>query len=263
MANDGSLMLVRKVAELLDFLAKGEATATEIAEAIDEPRSSMYRLLASLQEEDLVEAGSRRGKFRLGFKLVSLGSAVVERFDERQFAQPVMERLHALTGETVFLCVPRGDQAVCIERLDGKRVQSLALRLGGSLPMHTGAASRAILAFRDESEWEAYIARNTPLTRLTPSTPAEPSELRALLRRTRDEGIATSDQDVTVGVAAIGVPIIDYQGRVRAALSISGVRESILGADSDRWKAEVISGGQEISRALGVDLAGQKVANFG
>ncbi len=68
---------------------------------------------------------------------------------------------------------------------------------------------------------------------------------------------------MTVGVAAIGVPIIDYQGRVRAALSISGVRESILGADGDRWKAEVISGGQEISRALGADLAGQKVANFG
>ncbi|OXM72465.1 MULTISPECIES: IclR family transcriptional regulator [Amycolatopsis] len=262
MANDGSVMLVRKVAQVLDHLAQGEATAAELAEALGEPRSSVYRLLSSLQAEGLVEHGSRRGQFRLGFKLLTLGTAVVARFDEREFAQPVLERLHHLTGETVFLCVRRGDAAVCIERLAGKRVQSLALQLGGSLPLHAGAASRALLAFAPETEWEAYLERNVPLPRFTGSTPAEPGALRKLLRQAREDGFALSDQDVTVGVAAIGVPVVDYRGEVRAAVSISGVRESILGEDFPRWRDLLLDAGQEVSRALGSELAGKNIARF-
>jgi len=66
---------------------------------------------------------------------------VIERLDERQAALPLMERIHERTGETVFLCVRRGDEAVCIERLDGLRVQSLALRLRDSLPLHLRGAT--------------------------------------------------------------------------------------------------------------------------
>jgi IclR family transcriptional regulator, acetate operon repressor len=256
-------MLVRKVSDLLDFLSRGEASAADIADAISEPRSSIYRLLSSLQAEGFVEAGSRRGQFRLGFKLLSLATAAVSRFDERKFALPVMERLHDMTGETVFLCVPRKDDAVCIERIEGMRVRSLALQLGGALPLHAGAAPRAILAHLPERDWDSYIERNTPLQQFTRSTPVDPGELRAALVTTRDEGIAISDQDVTVGVAAIGVPITDYRGHVRGALSISGIRESILGDSLPAWRDELIRGGREISEALGAELATEGLANFG
>lgn len=256
-------MLVRKVSDLLDFLSRGEASAADIADAINEPRSSIYRLLSSLQTEGFVEAGSRRGQFRLGFKLLSLATAAVSRFDERKFAMPVMERLHDLTGETVFLCVPRKDDAVCIERIEGMRVRSLALQLGGSLPLHAGAAPRAILAHLPEREWTAYLDRNSPLQKFTPSTPVDASELRAVLEETRKNGIAISDQDVTVGVGAIGVPITDYRGQVRGALSISGIRESVLGDSLPKWSDELIRGGREISEALGADMAADGIANFG
>ncbi len=256
-------MLVRKVSDLLDYLSRGEASAADIADAINEPRSSIYRLLSSLQTEGFVEAGSRRGQFRLGFKLLTLATAAVSRFDERKFALPVMERLHDLTGETVFLCVPRKDEAVCIERIEGMRVRSLALQLGGSLPLHAGAAPRAILAHLPDREWDAYLDRNSPLQRFTASTPVNATDLRAALEETRTTGIAVSDQDVTVGVAAIGVPITDYRGQVRGALSISGIRDSILGADLPRWRDELIKGGLEISEALGAELATNGLADFG
>ncbi|WP_396451157.1 IclR family transcriptional regulator [Actinomadura sp.] len=263
MATENNLMLVRKVSGLLDHLANGESSATEIADAIGEPRSSIYRLLSSLQAEGLVEPGSRRGKYRLGFKLLPLATAVVARFDERTFARPAMERIHDLTGETVFLSVPRRDEAVCIERIPGKRVQSLALQLGGTLPLHAGAGMRAILAHLGEEEWDAYIERNAPLRRYTPSTPVEPGDLRRVLAATRAGGISISDQDVTPGVAALGVPITDYRGRVRGALSISGVRESILGPDSAAWREALIEAGREISRAFGSEVADANPVDFG
>lgn len=257
MALDSGVMLVRKVSEILEVLSRGEASAAELARAIDEPRSSIYRILGSMRSEGLVESGRERGQFRLGVRLLSLGSAVASGFDERAFARPFMEQLHELTGETVFLCVPREDRAVCIERIDGKRVQSLALRLGGSLPLHAGASSRALLAGRSPDLWEKYIADNEPLEAFTALTPCDPDDLRRVLAEAASSGLAVSDQDVTLGISAFGAPITDYEGRTRAALSISGVRESILGPDSEAWQRGLLDAAAEISRAFGAEAGGR------
>ncbi len=263
MKQDASLGLVRKSVELLDQLAaEREATAAQLAERMGEPRSSIYRLLGSLQTLDMVEPGSRRGTFRLGFHLLRLGSAVVSRFDERQVALPVMERIHEETGETVFFCLRREDEAVCIERLDGRRVQTLALQLGGSLPLHLGAAPRALLAFEDPQFQADYLER-ARYERLTPTSPASKTAVAKLLEETRKTGVAVSDEDVTVGVASLGVPVLDYRGTVRGALSISGVRPAILGDDGDEIRRMLVDGGEEISRALGAHLVGERVADFG
>src|SRR3954470_21271753 len=104
-----------------------------------------------------------------------------------------MEQIHGARGETVFLCVRRGFEAVCIDRIDGKRVQSLALKLGGALPLHAGAASRALLAYEPETVLERYVEAQ-PLEALTPHTPATAAELREMLREVRRRGISISDQ---------------------------------------------------------------------
>jgi DNA-binding IclR family transcriptional regulator len=251
MARDGSVRVLAKAAALLDQLAEqGEATAASLAELVDEPRSSVYRLLASLQGLGLVEPGFRRGTYRLGLKIFQLGSTVLARFDERQGALPVMERIHEETGETVFLCIRRDYEAVCIERLDGRRVQSLALRLGGTLPLHAGAAPRVLLAFEPQELWEEYLGHGA-LKAFTPGTPVRRQELFDLLQETRTRGYAISDEDVTLGIAAVGAPIFNHEGSVRAALSISGVKPAILDNHAEAMTALVVEGAREVSRSLG------------
>jgi DNA-binding IclR family transcriptional regulator len=247
---DGSIQTLSKAATVLDLLAaRGELTVAEISEATSEPRSSVYRLLASLEDLELVESGSRRGTHRLGLALVRLGAAVVERFDEREAALQPMEELHAATGETVFLCIRRANEAVCIARLDGKRVRSLALTLGGSLPLHAGAASRVLLAFEPQEVWDEYVA-GSDLAALTEHTPTKKRELFALLEETRARGYAISDEDVTPGIAAVGAPLLGYDGRIRGALSISGTQPAILG-DADATVELVLAAASKSSRALG------------
>src|SRR3954451_17253702 len=83
-----------KAVALLDCLAEqGEATPARLAELTGEPRSSVYRLLASLHELELIEPGRRRGTYLLGLKLFRLGRSIASRFDERQAALPTMERI--------------------------------------------------------------------------------------------------------------------------------------------------------------------------
>lgn len=250
-SRDTSVQVVAKVGALLDCLAEeGETTASELADRIGEPRSTVYRLLTTLQRLDMVEPGSRRGTYRLGLALLRLGSTVVARFDERQAALPVMERIHEETGETVFLCIRRGHEAVCIERLDGRRVQSLALRLGGSLPLHAGAAPRVLLAFEPETLWTEYVGAQR-LEAFTDTTPTTRAALFSSLEEVRERGYAISDEDVTLGIAAIGAPIFDYRGSLRAALSVSGVRPAILGDHGAGLTKLVVEGADEVSRTLG------------
>jgi DNA-binding IclR family transcriptional regulator len=261
MSKENAVQVVAKVALLLERLAEdGETTAARLAELVGEPRSTVYRLLSSLQQLEMVETGSTRGTYRLGLKLFRLGSTVVARFDERQAALPVMERIHEETGETVFLCIRRGPEAVCIERLDGRRVQSLALRLGGSLPLHAGAAPRVLLAYEPRETWEEYVAARS-LERFTPSTPTTRRALFAKLEEVGRLGYSVSDEDVTVGIAALGAPIFDFSGALRAAISISGIRSAILGEDVDRMVGLVLSGAREISAALGYDGRVVRVAD--
>jgi DNA-binding IclR family transcriptional regulator len=251
---ESPVQTVAKAAEALDHIAAhGELTAAELAELAGWARSSVYRLLGSLASAQLVEPGNRRGTFQLGLKLFQLGSHVAQRFDERQLALPVMERVHEATEETVFLCVRRGDVAVCIERLNGKHVQALALRLGGFLPLHFGAAPRVLLAYEPEEVRADYL-RRVELVTFTPKTPCTPAAVRRELAKIRSNGYAVSDQDVTVGIAALGAPIFDHTGRIRAALSISGVRPAVLGKDFHRLCTITTEAALEISSLLGYGL---------
>jgi DNA-binding IclR family transcriptional regulator len=250
---ENPVRVLGKATRMLDLLAeRGEMTVQALADAAQEPRSSVYRLLGGLREAQLVEPGAHRGTYRLGIKLLRLSGAVVSRFDERRAALPAMERLHEHTEETVFLSVLRGREAVCIERIDGRWVQSMALTLGGALPLHIGAGPRALLAFLDERAWMEYLAGGV-LAPYTAHSIIDPDALLADMRITRERGYAVSDEDVVVGMAALGAPIFDYRGRVCAALSFSGPKPSVLG---ERRKANVkaiVAAARDSSRALGFD----------
>jgi DNA-binding IclR family transcriptional regulator len=255
MAQDNSIQVLTKIVAILDQLAmEGEATPARLAELIGEPRSTVYRLLNNLQRTNLVEAGAQRGTYRLGLKLFRLGSAVMSRFNERQAALPVMERLHEETGETVYLVVRRGFEAVCIERIEGRRVQILGTRLGDAVPLHVGATPRILLAYEPHDFWEDYLARGN-LQAFTPRTPTTRDELLPLLQAILTDGYAVSDGDITPGIAAIGAPIFDHTGAIRAAISVSGIRSELLGNTDTKTHVidKVVAGAKEISHALGFD----------
>jgi DNA-binding IclR family transcriptional regulator len=252
------VQVLGKAGQILEALThEPELSAAQLAERTGEPRSTVYRLLATLSELDFVEGASRRGTYRLGLKLLELGAAVIARFDERQAALPVMERIHAATEETVFLCIRRAYEAVCIERIDGRWVRSMALALGGSLPLHIGGAPKALLASEPREFWEEY-ARSARLSTLTSAEPMTFRELTEDLDRVRTQGFSISDGDVVTGMAAVGAPIFDYRGQVRASLSISGPRPLVLEENASRTQGLVVDGAAEISRTLG--YTGDRIA---
>jgi DNA-binding IclR family transcriptional regulator len=93
--------------------------------------------------------------------------------------------------------------------------------------------------------------REAPLTAITERTPSTRAALFRELEQTLAQGYALSDEDVTPGIASLGAPIFDYTGRIRAALSIGGLKSFVLGDDRDAFVALLTQSAHEISAALG------------
>ncbi len=258
MSSRGSTLVLGKVSQLLDCIAaNGEISPRDAADQIEEPASTVYRLLADLRKLDFVEPGSMKGTYTLGIKLFRLGARVADRLDVVKLAEPVLEELHTDTGETLFLCVRRNLDAVCVVKLDGIRVHSVFLQLGSSLPLHTGASPVALLAFEPESEWDAY-AKNGGLRPFGHLEAPTPQELKSRMKETAARGYAVSDEDVNPGIGAIAAPIYDHSGGVAASISISGVRQAILESNQDETARQLLAASAEISHRMGYDPDAQR-----
>ena len=226
--DSGGLELISKAGAVLDILEQHkEASAADLAAVLGEPLSSVYRLLQSLTTTGWVDRGSRRGAYRLGLSLMTIGGLVEDHLDIRDASLPSLRELVDATNVTSFLCVRRGPRAVCLERIEGYAVQSLAMLLGGSLPLYAGAAPRALLAFLPVAEQSAILKDTSQQLRDDPPRPDD-QDIIADIARIRAAGYSVSDGDVTPGFAALGAPVFNHRGEVQGALSLSGLRGQVL-----------------------------------
>jgi DNA-binding IclR family transcriptional regulator len=246
------IKVLAKAARLLEVLAEfPDSTPASLAQRLGEPRPTVYRLIQDLALLGYIEEGPRPGTYRLGLELFRLGSLVGLRFDVRERAAPVMNTIHAELEETVYLVVRRHHEAVCIDRIEGVHIRSMALQLGGALPLHLGAGPRVLLAFEPREYWDEYFAE-AKLEPRTPRTPTTRAGIVALLEEARHLGYTISDEDVTVGITSVGAPIFDHSGRAQAAISVGGMRSAILGYGGGERAVELVTNGAaEISRRMG------------
>ena len=246
------LELIAKADAVIGVLAsRGEASAAEIAQRTGEPLSSVYRLLQSLTGVGWVDRGWRRGTYRLGLLLLTIGGQLEDKLDVRSCALPSLRRLVDTTGTTSFLCVRRDTRAVCVERLEGQAVRSLAMQLGSSLPLFVGAAPRAILAFLAPADQRSSLRPSR-----LPGDPPRPdaAAIQADIEQVRRDGFAVSDGDVTPGIAALGAPVFNHRGELAAAISMSGLRSQILDSTRAANIELITTCAREVSRALGQEV---------
>jgi len=252
MSERPGLDMINKANAIISVLDEhDELPAVRVAELVDEPVSSTYRLLTTLTRIGWVDRGSRRGLYRLGLFFMGIGGQAEDRIDIRECAIPPMRELIATTGHTTYLCVRRGDRAVCIERLNGREVRSLAMQLGDSLPLYLGAAPKALLAFLPRSERSALVDHYVDPASGWHGAPSR-STIETLIEETRARGYSVSDEDVTPGVAAIGAPVFNHRGELEGSISISDLRETIMDAP-DAMADAVMATAAQVSAALGFE----------
>ena len=226
MADDTRPMgILRRSAEVVELVAaKGPLSIAEVAEQVDMPRASVYRLTEALAHARLVEVGGD-GRVRASLRCLRLSDAARGGLEEWAEARTELDALSDDTGQTTYLSVPVGDHALCIDWSRGRGISVLALKPGRTLPLYAGAAGRVTLAFRPEP-LEEYLQR-APFPSLTPHTLTTGEQLARDVARTRELGYSVSDEDVTIGIGALGVPLHAPDGTLRGSLSLAGLASEI------------------------------------
>lgn len=207
--------------------------------------STAFRILKALASHALVER-TPAGRYALGVKLLQFGSHVHGKVDLLREAKPIMEWLCSQTGETVNLTVREGDEVVYVERVISNRMMRVEQVIGSRAPLHVTAVGKLFLAEDGEKACREY-ARRTGLPRYTPNTLTLVTKLWSQIMRAHKQAYALDNEEAEPGVACIGVPIHDRQGKMVAGLSISAPRER----RRETWIPLIKKAGTEISSRLG------------
>ncbi len=131
---------VQSLDRALDILkllgSEPEMRVTDLARRLEVHKSTAFRLLSTLEEHGLVEQNPTTEKYRLGYGLVRLASAVVGEIDLARASRPVLEELAARTSETVNLAILQGEQVVNIDQIAAPNLVVNVNWVGKQTPLH-------------------------------------------------------------------------------------------------------------------------------
>ncbi len=248
----------RGLAVLVALTQRGEARAGELAAAAGIPVSTAYRYLRVLREQELV--AEHGGVYRCG-PLFTRATAPERTYSQLvSTAAPVMERLTALTGETVTLAVRIGvSHALCIHQTESPNAEHTAFTIGQTLPLHAGAGERVLLAFAPEEVIQMVLVGD--LQRYTANTP-DRHELARKLASTRHSWITTSRSEYVPGAIAVAVPVT-IDGQVICSLTVSGPGARCEAAWQGRVKPVLMNAGRALEHLLREAAAASALVSAG
>ena len=204
-------------------------------------KATAHRLLAGLVSYRLADHDVATGRYFVGFKVFAWASGAGNRYGLLKMATPALQRLVQRFEDAVYLTVRFGDQAVCVERLEGAfPIKTLAFKVGDYRPLGVGAGSAAILASLSEAEVTRIMKESISGRRRYMITD---DVLRGIVRDARRNGYSFVDGKVVPGICTVGVPILLEDGSPVAAISISAI--------SDRMK---IDRRREVAAAIATEI---------
>ena len=209
-----------KSVSVLAALHARPMTLSELVAATGLARPTAHRLAMALEAHGLVRR-DEDGRFALGLRLVALGRAASEGIPLVEAARPALAALRDETGESAQLYVREGDARVCVASLESPHGLRTIVRVGAALPLDRGSAGRVL---RDRPE--------------------------AL-----DPGWVESVGEREAGVASVSAPVVDGDGRIRAAVSVSGPIERTTRAPGARYGGAVLRAARAVEEAAGLRAA--------
>ena len=211
---------VRHLSDILRCISKSPTPigVNELARRVGLDKSSVSRLLDSLEEERLVQRG-HDGRVRLGMGLLAISAPLMRDLGLSTRVRPSLEVLAKRTGETVNLSVWSGSEAVSIVQALGSNAITHFAAPGRTNPAHCSASGKVLLAFEPQDIVDRLLA--APLQRYTEHTVTDPDALREQLRKIRTLGYAVNVGELSSDVCAVSAPVFDMDGSLVGALTVT------------------------------------------
>jgi DNA-binding IclR family transcriptional regulator len=226
-----------------------ELAVVEIAELLDRPRSTVYRILGTMADAGFLDQDPVTGRYRVGMRLAMLGELARHSTSLQRTVFPSLLRLSETTGEMTSLMVPSGGEGVTVDVVESYHPLKIPGHLGGRFPLHATAGGKVLLAWRPSDDIERALGRS--LERRTANTITSPLRLKRELESVRKLGYGVAKGEWLEDVYAVAGPVRDHRGQVVGALGVA--------CPKSRWKQRhirvmvdaVLAGAAAATRALG------------
>lgn len=213
--------------KILDLLAQARSplSAATIARQLDMTPPRVWRHLNSMQTLGLVDNHSGQRGFVLGWKLVQLGHAAVDRSNITEVAHAHIAELRDALGETVYLAIPYRDGTSVVMSMDGTARISLHLPVGTFFAGHASASGRIAMAFSTPERIRQFLASSL-LEAASPHPIADPRELSKRFAQIRTQFFETAENKQsdrtsgTVYINAVGSPIFNHRDEIAGTVGI-------------------------------------------
>lgn len=222
----------------------------EVVDAVQLPKSSVFRLLSSLTERGLCEFDGQTKKYGLGYELLRLADIRRRQTKLSDIAIPIMREIRDKANETVILSIRSGNSRVHIDFVEGLHPMRRMADLGVGAPLYAGAASKVLLAGMEDAEVDAYLSQ-TNLTAFQKSTITDPKALRHEIRSIRKRGYAESKGELFAGGGGLAAPIKDYSGKTIAVLDILTPEHRYTAEHREKCIELLLDGARRASERLG------------
>ncbi|MDN6301320.1 MAG: IclR family transcriptional regulator [Micrococcaceae bacterium] len=223
---------------------------TEIATSVGLHKSSISRILATLEQERIVERDEVSRKFRLGMGLIAVAGPLLANLDVRRIAYPVLQELAEATGETAALNIWDGAESVSVEQISSRKQVKHTSPIGTRYGTPLSASVQVFLAYQEESVVRELLSRS----RAEEHDPAGPQDLKTYLRRletVRERGYACNYGETSHEEVGVAAPIMGHRGEVAAALMVAAPLYRIHDAELTRLAEACCRAAARISRRMG------------
>jgi len=212
---------VLKALGILEVICRGRNCGVrELSEKTGINRSTVNRLVVTLERAGYVEQEKDRGKYRASLRLFELGNAVIQHLDIYEQAYPIMQSLSEKTEETINLAILDGNQVLYVLKIDSPHMLKSSASIGSRSPVYCNASGKVILAYLPEDKRRDFLPEEFYL--FTPNTLKNVTELNAELSRVRVNGFAVDNEEWSLNSKALAAPVRNHDQKIIAALTIAG-----------------------------------------
>jgi IclR family transcriptional regulator, acetate operon repressor len=214
-----SVQSVERAFAVLRCLSGGSAGVTEVAERVGLPKSTVSRLLSTLEDLGVVAQVAAGGSYRLGAGLTDLAAAVLPGRSLIASLRPHLHDLVTATGEAAGLSIADGFDVLYLDQVDSDNQVQVRDWTGERLRAHTVSSGQVLLAF-GAIDAAQYLAQ--PLERSASGTLTDADRVRRRLAEIASKGYAWAIEEFLDGLNSVAAPVRDSRGRVVGAIHVHG-----------------------------------------
>lgn len=211
-----------RVLDIFEFLVDSgnNQTLSEISKKLRMPVSSVYALIQTLLKRKYIEKNHDSKSYKLGIKLLEIGSMYLSKLETAEVAKPTIRELRDICDETVNIAIRDDVDIIYIAKEESSKSMRLISYVGKRLPAHATALGKVLLSSLSNKEIDKLYKGRT-LSKLTSSTITNLNRLKAELEFVRKNGYSYDNEESTEGLQCFASPILNFENQIVASLSIS------------------------------------------